>query len=354
MVDQLADNGVPFLAIAGGEPLATPDIWAVLEHATRRGIHLSLATNGTLLTRERVRRLIDCGVKYLEVSIDSPQPEEHDRFRGRRGAWERAVEGIRNSVAAGMRTGLATCLTRHTIERLDEIVRLAKDLGCRTFSHFNFIPVGRGRACADEDLTPEQREHLMRALTAYLQEGEINVISTAPQFGRACVIYGPPDGLFGVGHVGSGGGRKTMVLARYVGGCGAARCYCAIQPTGKVTPCVYIASEIIGDLRRQSLQEVWNNELFRLLSDRDDRGDHCGVCDLRTYCGGCRARALAYTGDITAGDPGCVYNRHEWEEIVSVRDAELPLYSGGRAVPGAPEDRVPGREPTASSPEIHA
>jgi radical SAM protein with 4Fe4S-binding SPASM domain len=106
-----------------------------------------------------------------------------------------------------------------------------------------------------------------------------------------------------------------MVLSSYIGGCGTGRCYCAIQPNGVITPCVYISGIKVGDIRRQNLAQIWDNPLFRTLCDRDDRGDHCGVCDYRTYCGGCRARAFAYTGDIQAGDPGCVYNYHEWQEL---------------------------------------
>jgi MoaA/NifB/PqqE/SkfB family radical SAM enzyme len=100
-----------------------------------------------------------------------------------------------------------------------------------------------------EDLTPSQRECLLHRLVAHLQEGRINVISTAPQFGRACVAYAPPDGIFATGHAGSARGPKTMILARYVGGCGAGRCYCAIQPNGDVTPCVYISRLKVGNLR---------------------------------------------------------------------------------------------------------
>ena len=108
-----------------------------------------------------------------------------------------------------------------------------------------------------------------------------------------------------------------MVLSRYIGGCGTGRCYCAIQPNGIITPCVYISHIKVGDLRRRSLRDIWNNPLFDTLADRDDRGDHCGVCTYRHYCGGCRARALAYTGDIQAGDPGCIYNQHLWQNLAT-------------------------------------
>lgn len=82
---------MPFLAIAGGEPLVSKDLWPVLERARARRIHVSLATNGTLLTKDRVTRLIEAGVKYVEVSVDSLVPEEHDTFRGQSGAWRRAI-----------------------------------------------------------------------------------------------------------------------------------------------------------------------------------------------------------------------------------------------------------------------
>ena len=117
-----------------------------------------------------------------------------------------------------------------------------------------------------------------------------------------------------MGHVGRGSGKQTQVLARYIGGCGAGRCYCALQPNGDVTPCVYIASPVVGNLRTQRLDKIWECELFGLLSDRTDRGGHCRSCDFRAYCGGCRARPLAHTGNITDGDPGCIYNRTAYLE----------------------------------------
>jgi len=251
--------------------------------------------------------------------VNRHKPAEHDTFRGLKGACERAIQGIRNSVAAGIRTGMATCFTRETADTVDDVVKFAIDLGCGTFSHFNFIPVGRGTQIMEEDLTPAQRELLLRKLQQHLSEGKIGVISTAPQFGRSCIVYGSEDGLFAAGHAGKGQGRKTMVLSRYVGGCGAGRCYCSVQPNGRITPCVYMPSKPVGNVREAPFRQIWNNPLFATLADREDRGDHCGVCDYRNYCGGCRARSLSYTGDIQAGDPGCAYNKPQWVELTSLR-----------------------------------
>ena len=117
-----------------------------------------------------------------------------------------------------------------------------------------------------------------------------------------------------------------MVLSRYVGGCGAGRCYCAIQPNGDVTPCVYISGLKVGSLRSQSFEDIWNCGLFGVLSDRTNLFDHCVVCKDRAYCGGCRARSYAYLDDIRAGDPGCIHNQALWEPL-TVASSLLPVIS---------------------------
>jgi sulfatase maturation enzyme AslB (radical SAM superfamily) len=72
----------------------------------------------------------------------------------------------------------------------------------------------------------------------------------------------------------------------------------------------------VGDLKRQKLMDIWQHPAFDVYSHREDRGDHCAVCDFRAYCGGCRARSLSYFDDVQAGDPGCIYNQHAWNEVM--------------------------------------
>ncbi|MGB7620798.1 MAG: radical SAM protein [Terriglobia bacterium] len=323
VVDQLSENLVPLIALAGGEPLVDPDVWAVLERAQQKFVYATLATNGTLLTPRNCERLASLGVKYVEVSLDSIDPAIHDDFRQMKGAWARSIEGIKNVNAAGMRCGIACCFTRDTVEQAQEMINLAISLGANTFVHFNFIPVGRGVEMAHEDMSPSQREDLLRLLKKTLDDGKISVMSTAPQFGRTCLMFGDPEGMMAMGHGGSGRGQQARVVSKYIGGCGAHRCYCSIQPNGQVNPCVYMPTRTIGDLRTTPFTEIWNQPLEAILSDRDDRGDHCGVCDYRFFCGGCRARAESYTGDVQAGDPGCIYNEHMWDEILARRQHEL-------------------------------
>lgn len=320
IVDELADHDVPFLAFSGGEPLMSKNFWPVAERGRERELHLTVATNGSLVTPEVAKRLAALKFGYVEISVDSADPKKHDEFRGAPGYWEKAVTGIRNAVAEGLKVGFSATITRLNFDELEDLLALAKKLGCQNFYAFNFIPTGRARNIVDLDITPQMREEMLRVLHKHLLSGEIAVMSTASQFGRACLQLSKDSDLVNTGHYGAAAGAKTRILAKYVGGCGAGRCYLAIQPNGVVTPCVFMPMPV-GDLRKQSLMEIWeHSEVFHLLRDRTDRTGHCRVCDYRFHCGGCRARSYGYYRDLRAPDPGCIHNLKAWEELK--REAE--------------------------------
>lgn len=318
VVDRLAALDVPMLAFSGGEPLMGRNFWAVVAHAGKVGFHMSVATNGSLCTPQNVRRLVDCGIRYTEVSLDSIDPAKHDAFRGGQGYWQAAVRGIDACIAdPDMKVGVATTVTRLNIDELENIIAWCIDRGVNTFYAFNFIPTGRGREIVDLDLSPEERERMLGILQKTLVEDRIAVMSSATQYGRACIELGNAEAPINTGHYGYSSGRKTRLLARYVGGCGAGRCYCAIQPNGKITPCVFMPIEI-GDIRTDDFEQLWlTHPVLKLLRDRDDRDGHCRVCDYKFYCGGCRARSWGYFGDLRRSDPGCRFNQADWDGLVT-------------------------------------
>lgn len=336
LVDRLAYNDVAMLAFSGGEPLMSPDFWPVAKHAAEVGFHMSVATNGSLCTPETVQRLVDTGIGYTEISLDSIDPERHDTFRGGEGYWEAAVRGIDNCLAnPDMKVGVATTVTQMNIDELEQIIEWCIDRGVNTFYAFNFIPTGRGKDIAATDLSPQQREHMLGILQKTLVEDRIAVMSSATQYGRACIELGDPESPINTGHYGYSSGHKTRILARYVGGCGAGRCYCAIQPNGKVTPCVFMPIEI-GDLREQTFEEIWASQpVLDVLRDRDDRDGHCRVCDYKYVCGGCRARSWGYFGDLRRSDPGCKFNQADWDEILAAAEAESPEAKAPADTPAA-------------------
>ena len=326
VLDELVANDVPLLAFSGGEPLLSKDFWPVLEETRKRGFHISIATNGSLLTKEVVERLARNNVNYLEVSIDSVDPEKHDSFRGAPGYWKKAVEGLRNVVENGkIRAGLASTITAFNFDELEDLIQFSKALGVGSFYAFNFVPTGRGKNITDLDLTPRMREEMLQILQKHLDEHKIAIITSAPQLGRFCNQHFTDVRMFSTGHYGAAPGTTTIVLAKYIGGCGAGRCMMAIQPDGDITPCVFMPL-VIGNVRKDRIRRLWReSEVLWKLRDRDILAGHCGKCDWRLFCGGCRARAYGYFGDVTEADPGCIFNLEAWQRLQKCSPREMAV-----------------------------
>jgi len=322
IIDQFGRNFVAMVAFAGGEPTLSEHLEPVLARCQKYRMHTTLATHGGLLTKERCRNLADLGLRYVEVSLDSTDPEKHDKFRGSPGMWHRSIEGIKNVVATpGLRAGLAMCVTRDNFPEVEDMLRLCLELGVSCFAHFNFIPVGRGREMAQQDISPQQREELMLLLHKWMQTRRIGVISTAPQFGRICLTHSDENGLISCSHAGNAPGNKARIVAKYLGGCGAGRTYACLQPNGDVTPCVYMPDRVMGNVRHRSFSDIFQSSpWWDLLCDRDEREAHCGQCDFRYYCGGCRARADAYFNRLDQADPGCLNNLSQWRQLNQSHD----------------------------------
>ncbi len=308
LVKQLDDAGVVAISFSGGEPLISKDFWKVAEFASSLGFHISIATNGTLITPEVAEGLKRVGVSYVEISLDAASPETHDSFRGVEGAFDRALDGIRNCVKAGILTGIATTATKLNISEIPEIVSLAEDLGVYRLVVFNFIPTGRGKEITELDLSVEERKWLLEFLYDSLQRSNLQVLSTSPIFAVVAVekvlrgkgervtpthfadVCMPSD--------------SALVLSDFLGGCGAGRLYCGIQPNGDITPCVFIPV-VVGNYRKGFLKIWQENSILESLRDRDSFDYACKDCDYRYICGGCRARAYGYFGDLKGPDPGC-------------------------------------------------
>ncbi len=324
LIDQLGRMHMPMLAFSGGEPTISKDLLPCLARAKSWGMHTTIATNGTVMTRELAGKLAEAGLRYVEISLDSVDAARHDAFRGVPGMWQRSVEGAHNVVATpGLRLGIAMCVHQGNYGEAEAMIDFAESLGAGCFAHFNFIPVGRGLKMVSGDITPQQREKLLAMLNRRMQAGGMGVISTAPQLGRVCLAGAAlDDGRVTCSHAGAGSGVKARVVAKYLGGCGAGRTYICIEPNGDVTPCVYLPHRVMGNIRQKPVAEIFRKSVFwDILNDRKRRLHHCEVCVLANYCGGCRARADAYFGQLHAGDPGCIFNAKHWDDLVAAGTA---------------------------------
>jgi len=310
-VDKMAEAGVAYIAMSGGEPLVRKDFFEVASRIKDNELAFSLATNGTLLTKENVRKLVELNCLFIQISLDGATPEVHNSFRGGE-SFERTIQGIMNAIESGITVGVATTITKHNIDEAFRIIDLAERLGVDIFMHYNFIPTGRGKDIVELDLSPEEREYLLTRMASEIYKRDLSLLSTAPQYSRVCSQYS----TFSLTHFDtfSKENKDVGFLAEFVGGCGTGRLYCGLQPNGDIIPCVFIPI-VVGNIKSDDFLDIWHNsEVFRKIRDRKSF-EGCGTCKYVNICGGCRARAFGYYGNLQAPDPGCIINKKYWEEL---------------------------------------
>jgi radical SAM protein with 4Fe4S-binding SPASM domain len=311
VIDELHQAGVPLLALSGGEPLVREDLFELVRYAHEKGFYVALASNGTLITRNIARELKNAGIRFIQISLDGASAATHDRFRGVDGVFQRTIQGIRNCVEQGFFVNVATVAHRHNYREIPGIIDLCEEYGVNWFMVYNFVPTGRGASMVHHDLTPGERETLLKSLWERTRKGSsVEVLSMAPQFVRVALQaeMGEDRKIFPMHFANPELPGRLANLAEFIGGCVCGRLYAALRPNGDIEPCVFFPLAI-GNILQDSFVDLWrSNPVLNDLRNKDLLGGSCGQCEYRYHCGGCRARAYAYTGNYLAPDPGCVRN----------------------------------------------
>ena len=141
--------GLKSVKLTGGEPLLHPEIRKILTLCAAAGVDILLETNGVLLDDDLAHFMKGIGrVRFVSVSVDGSTPEVHDKLRGVEGSHEAALSGIRALVGAGYRPQLICTLHRGNIAQMEELVRMADELGCGSIKFNHVQRVGRGTSYA--------------------------------------------------------------------------------------------------------------------------------------------------------------------------------------------------------------
>jgi AdoMet-dependent heme synthase len=349
VIDQIASFANPILVLSGGEPLYRSDIFQLARYGSDRGLRVALATNGTLVTKEVAMMIVDSGVRRVSISLDGADALTHDSFRGIPGAFEAAVQGLRNLRERGMSVQINMTIARHNARQLPDVLQLARSLGVDALHTFLLVPVGCGVDIAAEQMVaPEEYEAMLNWFYDRSLEGGIELKATcAPHYfrvarqrraeeRRASGSYGQvaveapaavPDaihplemtmpGATGInlrpshaahgGHPARPSGGHPAGMNAMTKGCLAGTGVCFISHQGDIYPCGYLPV-LAGSLKQQTFGEIWEHAtVFEQLRETDNLKGKCGCCEFRNVCMGCRARAYAATGDFLDEEPFCVY-----------------------------------------------
>jgi AdoMet-dependent heme synthase len=254
---EVAAMGGRKVHFTGGEPGLRPDLEDLVAHATAVGLRATLTTNGTLFTRARARRIVEGGLRGVNVSIDSPVEEVHDEIRGLPGSWSRAVEGAKNlhKEARRGKLGIAvnSVVTRLNWATLAELPRLAQKLGARAI---RLLPVDEHTGVAlrpsVEEIATYNREVAPLLAKRARRAGLITDDGEAYPFGRR-----PGDAAVS--------SRGEYALGYYrTRPCFAPFTHALLDHEGRVYVCCMTrGGPLLGDVKTQTFREVWEGAAYR-------------------------------------------------------------------------------------------
>jgi radical SAM protein with 4Fe4S-binding SPASM domain len=321
MIDDLASFNVPALLMSGGEPLVRPDILDLAEYATTKGIRVTFSTNGILITEEKAKRMAEIGVTYAGISIDGAEPR-HDHMRGKAGAFQETLKGVRNCRKYGIRVGLRFTATSENIGDIDTIFKLVEDEGIGRLCIYHLVYSGRGAYLSGIDVPNDQKrvfmDKLIRQTDQWNKEGREVEVMTVDNHADGPFIYlwllenDPARAPQAYELVMKNGGNRTGVA---IG---------AIDSFGFVHPDQFTQHHIVGNIRERKFSEIWTDPYVALLAGLRERKSklrgRCATCKWLSCCNGnFRARAEGAFSDYWASDPACyLYDSEIASEVAEV------------------------------------
>lgn len=288
LITEIKDAGFKIMIFSGGEPLMRADIYELASYATGVGLRAVMGTNGSLITAEVAGKMKEAGFMAAGISLDSLDPVKNNNFRKLENAFQLTIEGMKNLKKVGLPFQIHTTVMDWNVGELENITDFAIDIGAMAHHIFFLVPTGRAINIEDEALKVVEYEKTLARIMEKQKSAPIEIKPTcAPQFIRVA--------------------DKKGIPLRFSRGCLAGISYCIISPTGNVQPCAYLDMPL-GNVKDQPFDKIWReNEVLLRLRTMEYEGK-CGVCDYKSRCGGCRARANYYNGDYMAEDSWCLYN----------------------------------------------
>jgi radical SAM protein with 4Fe4S-binding SPASM domain len=258
VIAELAEMGTRKIHISGGEPLLRPQVPELVELASALGIRVTMTTNGTLVDKATAKRLVEGGLRGVNISIDSPDRRMHEKIRGVEGAFKatrKAVGYFRRYKHKGkLSIRINTVVSRTNYQTLESLPDLAHELGA---DGINLIPVddhcGEILSLRKKDIALFNHEIAPRIAERALALGLIVSDEEAFPFGRSeSEVRLGRAGRYALGYY-----DKHPCYAPWT--------HSLIDFNGNVYVCCMTRERMpaLGNLRDQSFREIWESAAYQ-------------------------------------------------------------------------------------------
>ncbi len=318
LIDDLARFGSPVMLFSGGEPLMRPDLPEMAEYAVSQGMRAVISTNGTLITKEMAHTLKAIGLSYVGISLDGMQ-EIHDRFRAVKGCFEDALEGIRNTQAAGIKVGLRFTINKFNVGDIPAVFDLLEEMDIPRVCFYHLVYAGRGSRLVEDDLTHEETRRAVDLIIDRTKDlharGKPKEVLTVDNHADGPYLYmrmkqEDPERA-----------AEILELLKMNEGNNSGRGIGCVSWDGEVHADQFWRHHSFGNVKERPFSEIWTDMSDPLLSKLKNKKEHvtgrCATCQWLNICGGnFRVRAEAVSGDVWAPDPACYLTDEEISETI--------------------------------------
>ena len=307
IISDLAAYGAPVMLFSGGEPLVRQDLPELASYATEKGMRAVISTNGTLITKEKARELKAINLSYVGISLDGAE-EIHDKFRGVPNSFKKALEGLENCKAEGLKVGLRFTINKRNVVEIPKVFKLLRELEVPRICSYHLVYSGRGSEMIKEDLNHAETR---------------SVVDLIMDETRALFDAGMPKEVLTVDNHADGPyvwmrmlkedpkrAEEVFQLLQYNEGNSSGRGIGCISWDGKVHADQFWRNHTFGNVLERPFSEIWDDPNIELLHKMKNKKAYvkgrCASCRFLNICGGnFRSRAEAYYGDEWAQDPAC-------------------------------------------------
>lgn len=275
-------NGLKMVKLSGGEPFLCPSlIHETIQLCREYNLDLNIETNGTLISKDILLEIGDLPI-YINISIDSDDEQIHNDIRGSKDAYTQAFKGMELLHEYGISFGVTHTICNENLHRIDKLIEVLSNYNVKSLKLNPIMTIGRAKSDIMNSpylLEIDYFDLLVRKYHCNTIKG-VFVSTMVPP----CFLTTPEIII----------GKKVPFNCGYLNQLG-------ILPNGQVGLCGEakdFSEFIFGDLRRNSLSDIWNNSvnLNKMRSDVNMGMDGiCNKCGYHQMClGGCRIAANLY------------------------------------------------------------
>lgn len=313
LIDQIYEMDNPMLVFSGGDCMMREDLYELADYAVKKGMRVSITPSATdNVTKEKMEMAKKVGLSRWAFSLDGPNPEIHDQFRGISGSFELTVEKIKYLRELGMPLQINTVISKYNYDHLEQMAQLVEELGAIMWYIFLLVPTGRAQL--DACLSPAEHDKVFRWLYKLNKTSSFDIKTTAAQHYRRVVIQEKVrehlldrNTILYEDTITSNYASQIDGLSRAPKAVNDGNGFIFISHTGDVMPSGLLPIKL-GNVRYQTLKEIYRESpVLKDIRNPDKYKGKCGVCEYRYVCGGSRSRTYAVTGDYLESEPFCVY-----------------------------------------------